>query len=29
MTYAHFMLDTKGYKYTLKISNTYCNNIAF
>jgi len=24
MAHAHFMLDTKGYKYTLTICNTHC-----
>jgi len=24
MVHAHCRLDTKGYKYTLSVSNTYC-----
>jgi len=28
MAHAHCMLDTKGYKHTLKICNTYCFSTA-
>ena len=28
MAHAHFMLDTKGCKHTLRIFNTYCFSIA-
>jgi len=28
MAHAHCMLDTKGYKHTLRICNTYCFSAA-
>jgi len=28
MAYAHCVLDTSGYKHTLRIYNTYCISIA-
>jgi len=28
MTHTHFMLDTKGYKYTLGMCNTHCFSTA-
>ena len=28
MAHAHYMLDTEGYTYTLKLCNTYCFSTA-